>query len=138
MDIIGPVSGDIKAFPDQHILVNFDGVVGGGPVLQDIRVILPPVDGTMHRARIRVSDLTADGGLGSGKALRIMGDFAPLIGGNYAQSGYVVASTGPNVGPSSNLSRRGAFIELVCIVGDPKETGWVIVAEGCQPMAPIA
>jgi hypothetical protein len=123
---VGPISSDYKAQPWEHILVNFNEVQ---PV--DLFVSLP--DPGIHGAgtRVRVSDVSADGGLGNGHALRLVGTFYPLPGGHFAGSGYVVASDGAD----PPKSRRGANIELLYKADDDGVMGWLVIQEGCQPMS---
>lgn len=108
---------DYSAQPNEHVLVNFNTAQPG-----DLVIGLPYPNQYEPGSRVRVTDLSADGGVGNGAALRIVGTFAQIPGGHYATSGYVVANDG------QGNSRRGANIELV-----DNGDGWLIVAESCQP-----
>ncbi|HMY21353.1 MAG TPA: hypothetical protein PKA58_33755 [Polyangium sp.] len=112
-------SADYKALHHEHVLVNFNAALPG-----DITVTLPASVPAARGAHIRVTDVSADGGIGNGAALRINATFSPIMGGHYATSGYVVAGVFTGVWNS----KRGATIDLV-----DNGDGWLIVSEGHQP-----
>lgn len=120
---VGPIAHDHEAKPWEHVFVNFNVAPPG-----DITITLPKPDGHMPGKRVRVTDISADGGAGNGAALRVAGEFYPVPNGYYAASGYVVANN------TLDQSRRGANAEFVCIAEGGK-IGWVIAQEGCQPMS---
>lgn len=112
----------IAADPYTIVFVNFDDGIGPS----DITVNLPTPTAELANAQIRVVDISADGGVSAGQALKLTGTFAPAVGGGYATSPYVVGDNG------FGQSRRGAWIDVVCL----GTAGWRITAEGTQPMAP--
>lgn len=100
----------------EHVLVDLDGASG------DVTITLPASSLSTKNARVRVTDVSADGGVSGGVAVKIACTFVTTSGGYYAVSPYVVANDG------SGLSRRGATIELL-----DTGAGWLVVQEGCQP-----
>jgi hypothetical protein len=122
MVTVGPLSGTShNAAPNTLVFVNMEDT--GGP--NDFTVSLPAPAPEIVNSRIRVVDVSADGGVGSGAALKISGTFAAVVSGGYLASPYVVANDG------GGLSSRGAWIELVC-----RADGWLVAGESKQPMAP--
>jgi hypothetical protein len=123
---VGLIDKKYNAQPWEHVLVNFNTAAPG-----DIPITLPPLVGQHgEECRVRVTDVSADGGVGNGAALRIVGPFAQIPGGHYAASGYVVAKLEAG---GVEMSRRGASIELH---GSLAFGGWLVVAEGYQPVPP--
>lgn len=112
---------DYSAQPNEHVLVNFNTALPG-----DITITLPMPNPSTKGARVRVTDVSADGGLGNGAALRVAGTFGQIQGGHYAASPYVVAGVFMH---GVWNSRRGANIELY-----DNGDGWLVVAESCRPV----
>lgn len=100
----------------QHVLVDMDGAGG------DVTITLPASSLVTKDARVRISDVASDGGLGRGAALKVAATFASTTGGHFAASPYVIADNG------AGLSRQGANIELL-----DTGAGWLVVQEGCRP-----
>lgn len=119
-DEVGPINGNHLAKHGEHVIVNFNVAPAG-----NIEVTLPPSVLKTKGLRVRITDVSADGGRGNGAALVVLGQFSPIAGGHYADSGYIVASVDVS---GTKCSRRGANIELLDM-GD----GWLVVEESCQP-----
>jgi hypothetical protein len=113
------VTFDHKAIPWEHVLVDLSAA-GPNP---SVIVALPPtaVDGD----RIRVSEVSADGGVGCGGQVMIMGPGSSVVAGGTVLDGsnaYVIANDG------FMASKRHAAIEVVW-----KMDGWLIVSETAKP-----
>jgi hypothetical protein len=115
--LVGPVDADTKAQPYEHIIVNL------ATSADDVRIDLPPPNPIEAGSRVRVSEVSADGGAGNGRRLLVAGKFSPVAGLSWPVSPYAVGAV--TTGDDSEI---GAWIELVDI-GD----GWLIVAEGHRP-----
>lgn len=115
---VGPVVGDLKANAWEHILVNFSGSIG------NIVVSLPGSSPNTAGARVRISEVSADGGVGHGRALLVDAALSPSVGGGtWADPLHRVGATA-----TGGESQIGAWIEWLDL-GD----GWVPVAEGVRP-----
>ena len=113
------VASDYKASSWEHVLVDL-GVAGPNPL---VLVALPSsaADGD----RIRVSEVSADGGVGCGGHVRITGPGSSVVAGGtvlYGNNQYVIANDG------FGASKQHASIELVW-----KTDGWLIVSETAKP-----
>lgn len=100
----------------QHVLVDFGGASG------DITISLPASSLPTKNARVKISEVSADGGVGSGYALKVSGAMATTAGGVYSEPPYIVANDG------FGSSKVGAWIELL-----DTGAGWLPVGIGCVP-----
>jgi hypothetical protein len=112
---------DYKASHGEHVLVNFSGVVG------DVVVEAPPSSLLTKWQRLRVSEVSADGGIGNGSGLYIRAVGSSSVDGwgvfgAMAPGSYIVANDG------YGKSRIHASIELLDL-GD----GWIVVSESFKP-----
>jgi hypothetical protein len=104
----------------QHVLVDLGGLVA------DVTIAMPasPAVGD----RVRVTEISTDGGFGNGRTLHVSCTFVTATGGGYwASSPHPVAYS---VGDGGSL--KGASIELLYTAG-----GWIIVSETAQVSALI-
>jgi hypothetical protein len=108
-------TADYTAVAWQHVLVDMDAALG------NVSITLPASSVGTAGARVRVSDVSVDGGAGAGFAMRIVCVFATASAGHYAASPYVIASDSAN-------SLIGASIELL-----DTGAGWFVVSETCRP-----
>ena len=108
---------DYTAVAWEHVLVDMDAAAG------DVTITMPTSPAPAINDRVRVSDVSADGGVGLGFALKVAASFGLTSTTHYASSPYSVAFSASDGG-----SLRGASIELVYA-----ETGWFVVSETCKP-----
>jgi hypothetical protein len=113
------VTADYTATHGEHVLVDFSAGVD-----KDIQIQAPPSNPAMKGIRFKISEVSADGGVGRGLALRVRAtDSLSVVDSVFASgSPYVVANTG------YGTSKAHASIELLDF-GD----GWIIVEEGSKP-----
>lgn len=101
----------------EHVLVDM------GSASADVEITLPTSPAPTINDRVRITDVAADGGVGGGLTLKILGTFAVPGSAGYASSPYSVAYSAGDGG-----SLEGATIELVYV-----GTGWFVVSEGAKP-----
>lgn len=107
---------DYDATAWQHVIVDIKTAAA------DVTITLPaPAAGS---SRVRVTEISSDGGVASGLAMKIAASFwAGGVDGHWAVSPYIVANNG------FSASLVGASIELLDLgVG----VGWIVVDESCQ------
>lgn len=113
------VTADHKAVPWEHVLVDL-GMAGQNC---SVTVMLPVV--AKEGDYVRVSEVSADGGIGCGGRLMVSGPSSSAVPGGtvlFGNSNYVVANDG------FGLSKQHAMIEAVW-----KLDGWIVTAESAKP-----
>ena len=111
-------TADYTATHGEHVLVDFSGV------LKDVLIQAPPSNPAMKGVRFKISEVSADGGVGTGLALRVIATDSLSVKDSVFALGmpYIVANNG------LGQSKVHASIELLDF-GD----GWIVVGEGSKP-----
>lgn len=107
-------SANYTAASWEHVLVDMDAASG------DLSVTLPASPAVNDR--VKITDISQEGGYGNGFRLRVACTFAVGSLGNWAASPFSVAYSAGQGG-----SLKGASCELVYI-----GTGWIIASETCS------
>jgi hypothetical protein len=113
------VTADYAATHGEHVLVDFSAGVA-----KDILIKAPPSNPALKGVRFKISEVSADGGVGTGLALRVFAADSLSVTDSVFASGlpYIVANNG------LGQSKIHASIELLDF-GD----GWIVVEEGSRP-----
>jgi hypothetical protein len=110
-------TGDYTAKHGEHVLVDFSGAS------EDVLIKSPPSNPALKGVRFKISEVSADGGVGRGLALRVIAADSLSVTDSVFASGlpYIVANNG------LDLSKVHASIELL-----DNGDGWIVVEEGSK------
>jgi hypothetical protein len=109
---------DYVATHGEHVLVDFSASY------KDVLIKAPPSDPAMKGVRIKISEVSADGGVGTGLALSVIATDSLSVKDSVFAAGmpYIVANNG------LGQSKAHPSLELLDF-GD----GWIVVEEACKP-----
>jgi hypothetical protein len=102
----------------EHVLVDLVTAAG------NVTITMPTSPAPSVGDRVKVSDVSATGGVGAAKNLLVAATFATVTGGHYAVSPYAIG----DVGAGETL--KGATAELIYV-----GTGWLVTLDTVEPEA---
>jgi hypothetical protein len=113
------VTADYAATHGEHVLVDFSAGVA-----KDILIQAPPSNPALKGVRFKISEVSADGGVGTGLALGVIATDSLSVADSVFASGlpHIVANNG------LGQSKVHASIELLDF-----GNGWIVVEEGSEP-----